>query len=165
MKETSREARVIRLYMLLSSMSNIKAPQPPLRPCSAARGQFPRLINYLPGLGGSPCCHPIPAMFNSLLTPFIHMLLGRQGSAEINWLISEKCKLCTQTLSTGSTTNAFKSSPIKSIHHPYEKETVLYNIHAQIVTLLITSQTGVVAVWEHGLVPSLSSKPLTLASS
>jgi hypothetical protein len=80
-------------------------------------------------------------------------LFGRQGSAEIK-LISEKCKLCTQTLSTGSNTNAFKSSPIKSIHHPYEKETVLYNMHAQIVTLLITSQTGVVAVWEHGLVPS-----------
>jgi hypothetical protein len=66
---------------------------------------------------GSPYCHPIPSMFNSLLTPFIHMLFGRQGSAEINWLISEKCKLWTQVLSTGSTKNAFKSSPIKSIHH------------------------------------------------
>jgi hypothetical protein len=33
---------------------------------------------------GSPYCHPIPSMFNSLLTPFIHMLFGRQGSVEIN---------------------------------------------------------------------------------
>jgi hypothetical protein len=31
MKVTSREARVIRFYMLLNSMFNIKAPQPPLK--------------------------------------------------------------------------------------------------------------------------------------
>jgi hypothetical protein len=57
----------------------VLVPRFPFRPCSAARGQFPRLINYLWGLGGSPCCHPIPAMFNSLLTPFIPAMFGRQG--------------------------------------------------------------------------------------
>jgi hypothetical protein len=49
------------------------------RPCSAAGGQFPRMFDYQPGMGGSLCSHPIPGWFNPQLTPSSIPYSVRQG--------------------------------------------------------------------------------------